>query len=224
MTELLRSSGQAFGVSMASPFEQLPADRIGDLVRRVKPRLKSLLAKQRIPLQDTDDLLQQTFYQLVYQWDRIRDHEAWLMGTLQRQCSMYWRGQKRRLYLAMDDAIVEVLSPAVEPEQERDQLLRDLQKLIDRLPCRCQSLFALRRLGYEPNEVAELMGYSPASIGKITTRCLAALHREVLAAKGATSGDRRRISGCGGCLAVDPETPAETSPELAATERSRSRR
>jgi len=208
---------------MVSAFEQLPADRFGDLVRRVKPRLKSLLAKNRIPPQDAEDLLQETFKQLVYQLDRIRDHEAWLMGTLQRQCFMYWRTQRRRLYLAMDDAILEALSPAVEPEQEREQLLRDLQELIDRLPCRCQSLFALRRLGYEPHEIAGLMGYSSASIGKITTRCLADLRRELLVANRAASGGRLRTSGCGGCLAMDPEA-AETSATLPDAERSRSRR
>ncbi len=211
---------------MASPFEQLPTDRFGDLVHRVKPRLKSLLAKYRIPPQDTEDLLQTTLLQLVHHWDRIRDHEAWLIGTLKRQCLMYWRAQRRRLYSAVDSALLELMSPAVEPEQERAELLRDVQRLIDRLPDRCRSLLALRfRLGYEPPEVAERMGYSAASIGKITTRCLAALNRELLAA-GAGEGRISRLTGCAGCSSRAGATGALDGPASAAPapERARARR
>lgn len=190
---------------MSSPFEQLPEDRIGDLLRRVKPRLKSVLVHYRIPPEDSEDLLQLTFVQLVYQWDRIHDHDAWLMGTLKRQCLMYWRTQRRRLYSAVDSAILEMISPAVAPEQERAALLQDLQRLIDRLPDRCRSVLALRfDLGYEPAEVAERMGYSLASMGKITTRCLAALNRELLAV---SSGDGR-TAACAGCRAGNASSGA----------------
>jgi RNA polymerase sigma factor (sigma-70 family) len=187
---------------MASPFEQLPVDRFGELVRQVRPRLKILLARYRIPLQDTEDLLQTTLLQLVYQWDRIRDREAWLMGTLKRQCLMYWREQRRRLYQAVDSALLEMVSEPVAPEQERTELMRDLQVLIDRLPPRCRTLLTLRfRLGYEPSEVAEKLGYSAASIGKITSRCLAALNRELLAAGGGGEAGpgAGSLGGCSGC-------------------------
>lgn len=186
---------------MASPFEQHLEDRFGELVRQVRPRLKILLARYRIPLQDSEDLLQQTLLHLVYQWDRIRDHEAWLMGTMKRQCLMYWREQRRRLYEAVDSAILELVSEPVAPEQERAELMRDLQVLIDRLPARCRALLALRfRLGYEPAEVAEMLGYSAASIGKITARCLAALNRELLAAGPGGEG-AGNAGGCSGCMA-----------------------
>jgi RNA polymerase sigma factor (sigma-70 family) len=49
---------------------------------------------------------------------------------------------------------------------------------MEHLPERCRSLLALRyRQGYEPPELAERLGYSQASISKITNRCLAALTR-----------------------------------------------
>jgi RNA polymerase sigma factor (sigma-70 family) len=189
---------------MATPFEQLPVDRFGDLVRQVRPRLKILLARYHIPLQDCEDLLQTTLLQLVYQWDRIRDHEAWLMGTMKRQCLMYWRDQRRRLYQAVDSALLELVSEPVAPEQERAELMRDLEVLIDRLPARCRALLTLRfQLGYEPAEVAAMLGYSAASIGKITSRCLAALNRELLA-----TGSAGSPGGCSGCLAAGaPERP-----------------
>jgi RNA polymerase sigma factor (sigma-70 family) len=184
---------------MASPFEQLPEDRIGELIFRVKPRLKTLFTRYRIPPQDSEDLLQTTFLHLVYQLGRIRDPEAWLIGTLKRQCMMYWREQRRRLYSAVDTALLELVSQPVEPEQERAELQRDLRRLIDRLPKRCRSVLALRfQLGYEPAEVAEMMGYSAASMGKITSRCLAALNRELLAA-----GPSGPSAGCSG----EPERP-----------------
>jgi RNA polymerase sigma factor (sigma-70 family) len=69
----------------------------------------------------------------------------------------------------------------LEPAQESADLQRDLANALERLPERCRSLLALRyRQGYDPPEVAERLGYSPASISKITTRCLAALTRHLV--------------------------------------------
>jgi len=167
---------------MASPFEQSPTDRFGEFLRRVEPRLKRLLSRYRVPPQDAEDLLQTTLLQIIHQWDRIHDHDAWVIGTLKRQIYMHWREQRRRLYRAVDAVLLDYLAPPVAPEQERAELLHDLQILIDRLPERCRSVLSLRfQLGYDPSEVAERLGYSAASIGKITTRCLAALNRELLA-------------------------------------------
>ncbi len=153
-----------------------------DFLRRVEPRLKRLLGAYRIPVADAEDLVQQSLLALLYQWETVRDPECWLLGTLKRRCLMYWRGHRRRLYRAVDSAILEWLSEPVAAPQERRDLLTDLENLIGKLPARCRSLLRLRfRLGYEPPEVAAKLGYSPASIGKITTRCLAALNRELLA-------------------------------------------
>jgi RNA polymerase sigma factor (sigma-70 family) len=69
------------------------------------------------------------------------------------------------------------------PEQEQTDLARDLSAAIGRLPARCQSLLLLRyRLGYESSEVAARLGYSPTSMSKITTRCLATLLRQLTVA------------------------------------------
>jgi hypothetical protein len=95
---------------------------------------------------------------------------------------MYWRAYRRRLYLAVDAALLDCLSEPVAPPQERDDLLHDLRQMIERLPPRCRSLLALRfQLGYEPAEVARRLGYRGSSIGQVTHRCLAALSREMLA-------------------------------------------
>ncbi len=160
-----------------------PTAAFDEFLRRMEPRLKRLLVTYHIPSEDAEDVLQQTLLALLYQWERVRDPECWLLGTLKRHCLMYWRNQRRRIYSAVDSTVLEFLSEPVAPSQERTDLLHDLENLLDRLPSRCRTLLQLRfQLGYEPPEVAQRLGYRLSSIGKITTRCLAALSRELLAA------------------------------------------
>jgi RNA polymerase sigma factor (sigma-70 family) len=155
---------------------------LDDFLRHVEPRLKRLLASYRIPVADAEDLVHEALLALLHKWDTVRDPECWLLGTLKRHCLMYWRSRKRRLYRAVDATILEWLSQPVTAPQERADLLTDLENLIGRLPRRCRSLLRLRfRLGYEPPEVASQLGYRISSISKVTTRCLAALNRELLA-------------------------------------------
>lgn len=155
-----------------------------EFLKEVEPRLKRILAMYRIPSEDAEDVLQQALLALLYRWERVRDPEAWLFGTVKRHCLMYWRTHRRRIYSAVDATILEVLSRPIAPSQERADLLCDLEHLINRLPPRCRSLLRLRfQLGYEPLEVARQLGYRASSIGKVTTRCLAALARELVASR-----------------------------------------
>ena len=163
------------------PVDQVATVAIEDSIRLAAPRLKGVLARYRIPIEDAEDLLQQTFLALVDQWSTVRDPERWLIGTLKRQCLMYWRRQRRRFYSAVDEAILELLSMPESPPQERAALQADLDALLERLPPRCRAVLELRfRFGYEPAEVAERLGYRASSIGKITHRCLAALSRALI--------------------------------------------
>lgn len=160
-----------------------PAVSFDQFLKRVEPRLKRLLSTYRIPSEDAEDVLQQTLLALLYNWERVRDPEAWLIGTLKRHCLMYWRTNRRRIYSAVDSTILEWLSEPLAPSQERADLICDLENLLGKLPSRCRSVLQMRfRLGYEPTEVARKLGYRVSSIGKVTTRCLAALSRELLAA------------------------------------------
>ncbi|HEV2846236.1 MAG TPA: sigma-70 family RNA polymerase sigma factor [Thermoanaerobaculia bacterium] len=153
-----------------------------EFLKGVEPKLKRLLATWRIPSEDAEDILQQALLALLYQWERVRDPESWLFGTVKRHCLMFWRTKRRRIYSAVDATILEWLSQPIAPAQEKVALLCDLENLIDKLPSRCRSLLRLRfQLGYEPPEVARELGYRASSIGKITNRCLAALSHELLA-------------------------------------------
>jgi RNA polymerase sigma factor (sigma-70 family) len=152
-------------------------------LHQVRPRLKLLFARYRIPPQDTEDILQQALLALIYQWQGIRDPEAWLLGTVKNRCLLYWRDRRRQLYEVVDSTVLDWLAEPMAPAQEHADLVRDLSTVIERLPERCQSLLLLRyRLGYEAAEVAERLGYSPTSMSKITTRCLAALMRQLTSA------------------------------------------
>lgn len=153
-----------------------------DFLKKVRPRLKFLFARYSIPSQDTEDILQQALLALVYQRHAIRDPEAWLLGTLRNKCLLYWRRHRRKLYEAVDAAVLELMAEAVPPAQETADVRRDLADALGRLPERCRSLLSLRYRGYDPPELAEVLGYKPASISKVTNRCLAALTRQLLIA------------------------------------------
>jgi RNA polymerase sigma factor (sigma-70 family) len=145
---------------------------------KVRPRLKALFAHYKIPPQDTEDILQQALLALIYQCATVRDPEAWLLGTVRNKCLLYWREQRRKLYESVDSAILEGVAEPMAPAQEKTALRRDLASALGHLPQRCRSLLSLRyRQGYENPELAQRLGYSPSSISKITTRCLAALTR-----------------------------------------------
>jgi RNA polymerase sigma-70 factor (ECF subfamily) len=168
---------------MLSPAPTENTDSFEEFLKGVEPKLKRLLAYHRIPSEDAEDILQQSLLTLIYRWEQVQEPERWLFGTVRRNCLMYWRAARRKIYSAVDAAILEWLSEPVATPQERRDLLRDLEEVIDRLPKRCRRVLRLRfRLGYELQEVAALLGYRPSSIGKVTNRCLAALSRELLAA------------------------------------------
>lgn len=157
-------------------------DSLETFLKRVRPRVKALFLRYRIPPQDTEDILQQALLALVYHREGIRDPEAWLIGTLKNKCLLYWRDQRRRLYEVVDATVLECMAEPMAPAQEGSDLRRDLASAMDELPERCRSLLVMRyRHGYNAAETAMRLGYSQGSISKMTNRCLAALTRRLVA-------------------------------------------
>ena len=153
-----------------------------ELLRVLQRRLERILFRYQIPPEDSEDVLQEAVLTLIYKRSKIRDPEAWLVATVRNRCLMYWRSKRSRLYDAVDMAILELVAKPEATPQERQEIQADLESAISELPERCRSLLRLRYgLGYKPAEVAERMGYQPSSIRKITTRCLAALTRQLQA-------------------------------------------
>lgn len=165
---------------MSAPDTSEAESCLEQFLKSVRPRMKALFAHYRVPPQDTEDIAQQALLALVYQRQAIRDPEAWLMGTLRKKCLVYWRERRRKLYDAVDSAVLELMAEPMAPEQEGADVRRDLAMAIERLPVRCRALLSLRySQGYEPPELARRLGYRPTSISKTTNRCLAALTRQL---------------------------------------------
>lgn len=162
--------------------ESLGEWSLEDLLKSLQRRLERILFRYQIPPEDSEDVLQEAVLTLIYKRSKIRDPEAWLVATLRNRCLMYWRSKRSRLYDAVDVSILELVAKPGDTPQERQEVQADLERAISELPDRCRSLLRLRYgLGYKPAEVAERMGYQPSSIRKITTRCLAALTRQLQA-------------------------------------------
>jgi len=167
---------------MTIPDRQNASASISEVLVKVRPALERVLGSYDVPPEDAEDVLQDTYLTLLYKWEKVQCPEAWLIGTLRKKCIMYWRKRRKRIIDAMDAAILELLSEPERPSQERQDLARDFDRVLGRLPERCQKLLRLRYgLGLGPSEVAERMGYQPSSIRKITSRCLTVLSRELAA-------------------------------------------
>ncbi len=167
---------------MAVSDQPIGRESLDDLLRRVRPRLKQVLARYRVPAHDAEDLVQDALITTIQKWESIQDPEAWIVVTLRNRCVIYWRKRRNSVYNSVDSAILELLTEPVTAPQERQELLWDLNSLLDELPDRCRKLLQLRYgLGYDSSEVAREMGYHPSSVRKVARRCLSALTYQLIA-------------------------------------------
>lgn len=158
------------------------SEELEDVLERLRPKARRIFARYRIPPADAEDLLQETFVVFLHKQESIRSTEPWLLGTLRKRCLVYWRTRRRRLYNAVDSAILESVAKAEGPTQEDSDLSSDLSCAIGTLSSRCRSLLQLRYgLGCTPLEAAARMGYRRSSIYKVMERCLAALTTRLVA-------------------------------------------
>lgn len=154
---------------------------IEELFASVQPKLRRIFTRFRLPVEDAEDVLQQSFLDLFYKQEQIQNPEAWLVATVKNRCIVYWRRRRRQLWDAMDTALLELLAEPEAPHQRQVALKKDLEKVLARIPSRCRNVLMLRYgLGYQSQEVAERLGYQASSIRKVTSRCMAALSRELL--------------------------------------------
>ncbi|HSF40516.1 MAG TPA: sigma factor, partial [Thermoanaerobaculia bacterium] len=94
---------------MAVP-DQPVRESLDQLLRRLRPRLKQVLGRYRVPAHDAEDLVQEALISTIQKWDVIQDPEAWLLVTLRNRCVVYWRKRRNSLYNSVDTAILELLS------------------------------------------------------------------------------------------------------------------
>lgn len=158
-----------------------PGYSFEDFVQKVRPRLRRILSRYRIPPQDSEDLMQEAYLILVTKWGTIQNPEAWIVATLANRCIIYWRKSRSRLWDLVDGAVLELISEAGPATQDAVDLRVDLESLVANLPERCRSLLRLRyQLGCTTTETAERTGNCRSSIRKVTRRCISALANQLL--------------------------------------------
>jgi RNA polymerase sigma factor (sigma-70 family) len=150
------------------------------LVERLRPKLKRILRGYGIPPHDADDVLQEAFLAVFSKWDSIGNKEAWLAGTLRHRCARYWRERRKSMLEPVDAELLEALSEPLPAPQERAALVWDLESVLELLPARHRAVLWLRfGLGLSTEEVADRLGYCPASIRKLSIRSLERLRLAV---------------------------------------------
>lgn len=148
------------------------------LVARIRLRLKAVLARYRIPPQDAEDVLQESFLVALAKWDSILCAESWLLGTLRLKCALYWKRRRTDRLQGMEAEALEELSAPQPPGQEQEERRLDLESLTCELDARHRAALWLRfGEGLRSGEVAAELGFSPTSIRKVTYRCLEKVQR-----------------------------------------------
>lgn len=164
---------------IASGSQELDFERF---LAGIRPKVRRVFARYRIPRQDAEDLLQDALLAAVGKWDTIQSKDAWLVATLCHKCSIYWRDRRRSRVEEVDDERLEHLAPPQRAGQEHIELRRDLRRLLATLERRHRALLVLRYgAGFTPLEVAERLGYHEASIRKLACRSMEKLQRAVRA-------------------------------------------
>ncbi|HVS14171.1 MAG TPA: sigma-70 family RNA polymerase sigma factor [Thermoanaerobaculia bacterium] len=158
-----------------------PGEALDEYLADRRPRLVGIVLKFGIPAQDAEDLVQQALIAYLYKRDQVRDPDTWLAGAVRRECLQYLRSRQRRLYDAIDSALLDAVAAPQPAEQDKNQLLSDLGTAIRRTPGQCRTVLRMRYgLGCENTEIASTLGYQVSSVRKVATRCLAALCRQML--------------------------------------------
>src|SRR4051794_35877289 len=129
-------------------------------MRRIRFRLKVILRSFEIPLQDAEDLLQDSLMEAFRKWETIYDKENWLLGTLRLKCWNYQRKNRLPPPRVRDVPSRDRLCPPQPPPQEKRDEALDLQTLLSVLDPRHRQVLWLRfGMGFTPKEVADRLGY-----------------------------------------------------------------
>lgn len=164
-----------------SPYTLESGEDLDDFLQRMRPRLLQILRSSRIPSQDAEDLLQNTFAAAFARWGSVRHKEAWLIQTVRCGCWEYWRQHRlRRMVESVDPQGLDQFCEPQPPGQETAEAALDLRRLTRGLEKKHRAILWLRLgRGLSDSEVARSLGYCPSSVRKLSLRSLARLRKEV---------------------------------------------
>lgn len=167
-------------------------DVLGELIRRLTPRIHGIVRQYRLGRDVEFDILQNTWLQLLQNLHTIREPDrvvGWLWTTASREALRALNHRRREvladvheLDISLSDGSGDGAETAAErlARAERDQTL---WRVVDRLPERDRLLAELmaREPGASCARVASLIGVAPGSVSQLRTRCLRRLRRLLLA-------------------------------------------
>ena len=151
-----------------------------EFLDRIRPAAVGLLRRYRIPDEDSEDILQEALLIFILRSPAVEEPGKWLLGTLRNRCLMYWRDRRRQSFLTVNSPLLDATADPRLSLQERISLLRDLKRLLARLPEHYRLVLETRYLeGLSPAETASRLGYRESGIYKIIERGKTALAREM---------------------------------------------
>lgn len=162
------------------PALDLRADEVEDLLERLKPVLLGTLRSYRIPRQEAGDILQDAMVAFVRKRRQIDNPEAWFTITLRRQCLLFLRAKRRRVWDLMDEALLDQRADpsACDPRDRVER--RDLERALAGVSPKCRGLLQLRYVeGCTDPEIAGRTPYQVSGISQLVKRCLASLLTEM---------------------------------------------
>lgn len=157
------------------------------LVDKYKRLIFSIPVKYGFSRDDASDIFQAVCLEMLSELPKLRTVEAlpkWIMQITSHKCFHRKREQKRVQLLDPDDKVFgEDTSPGIDRILRQAEEEQNLRQLISEIPPRCQRL--VRMLFFEEpvrpyQEVAEILGLAPGSIGFIRQRCLERLRKRLV--------------------------------------------
>jgi DNA-directed RNA polymerase specialized sigma24 family protein len=68
-----------------------------EAIKYLRPRMIGILRHHRVGLDEGEDLIQETFYEALRQWERIECLEAWCLVVLRNRARDRYRRRTREL-------------------------------------------------------------------------------------------------------------------------------
>jgi RNA polymerase sigma factor (sigma-70 family) len=154
------------------------------VLEHVRPQLVSVLKAYRVPLPDSEDLVQDALLALVTRWEHVREPGLWLIGAVRHLCRKYVRRQLTSKTVRVDREQLEWLAGSTPSGAEQHGARRDLERLVRELPPRQRRLLRLSfGLGLDVHELAHLLGGAkPESVRRARWRAITRL-RELMTAE-----------------------------------------
>jgi RNA polymerase sigma-70 factor (ECF subfamily) len=163
-------------------------------IRSLRPRMIGILRQHRVGLDEGEDLIQETVFEALRQWERIECLEAWCLVVLRNRARGRNRRRTRELEVGLGSR--EELEDLA-PEEEAPQLMRemwiDLFNVAARtLSVRARTLLQVRYVeGYTTEETAQLLGCRANSVRKMCSRAWIKLAEAYAAGSSGHSRNRK---------------------------------